>query len=494
MNVRREKRHQVGALEKIALGLVLGLIALAAWPIAIPTVQAAPALASASDRPPQAVSYARIAVVRVLTYYSGSGSDGVPVPVLNPCAADGVLVGTTGSGLNSFSYVLTPTAAVNPITPCQGVQAAFQQLNGRANSWSITRIQVVLGVAYTGTGDKQRGSITYAIDPALITTNGGPVGPRLLALPLSAGSPTHDLPLLALPQASDAPPATNAGTVIDLVGHDGQLLSRDSVAQSEINNTLYPITVPESAFPGAPSNATPQATSAAGTPTVTAAPPTAVATPSTTSQGVNIGAPVINDNGRLIGMVISDNLGNHIVASLADVKKAIGPVNGKPGTLMSGWQTGISAFYQDPPKYADAQATFSGLVAKYPDFGGAAVFANAATQHQTAIPSLVETPNGATGTGQPSPEGAGLSTRQLVFIAGGVGALLLAAIIAIVLLLRRNATARQAQLLRTQHPPEEAFLDLLPADSPLAKSLPDIPPEEFEQFAEPPPSTQCRPA
>src|SRR5262249_22200801 len=153
-------------------------------------------------------------------------------------------------------------------------------------------------------------------------------------------------------------------------------------------------------------------TSGAGTPTVTAAPPSAAATPSATSQGVNIGAPVINDNGRLIGMVISDTQGNHIVAALADVKKAIGPVNGQPGTLMSGWQTGISAFYQDPPKYADAQAAFTGLVAKYPDFGGAAVFANAATKHETAIPSLVETPSSSSDNGQASPEGTGLSTRQ----------------------------------------------------------------------------------
>ncbi len=227
MDGRTEKRCRTGALDRLALCLVLAALSLAAWPAAIPSAHASPAGATdAADRPPQAVAYARIAVVRVLTYYTGSGSDGVPVPVLNPCASDGVLVGTTGSGLNSYTYVLTPTAAVNPITPCQGVQAAFQQLNGRANSWSITRIQVLLNAAYTGTDDKQRGSISYTIDPALITTNGGPVGPRLLALPLSAGTPNHDLPLLAVPQASDAPPATDAGTVLDLVGHDGQLLNR----------------------------------------------------------------------------------------------------------------------------------------------------------------------------------------------------------------------------------------------------------------------------
>ncbi|HEV8192313.1 MAG TPA: protein phosphatase 2C domain-containing protein [Ktedonobacterales bacterium] len=486
MNAGTGKRRQVRALERIARCLVLGLVALAAWPLVIPAAQAAPALASAPDRPPQAVSYARIAVVRVLTYYTGSGRDGVPVPVLNPCAADGVLVGTTGSGLNSYTYVLTPTDAVNPITPCQGVQAAFQQLNGRASNWSITRIQVLLGAAYTGTAGKQRGSVTYSIDPALITTNGGPVGPRLLALPLSAGSPAHDLPLLALPQASDAPPATDAGTVIDLVGHDGQLLNGDAVAQSEITNTLYPITVPESAFPGAPSNATPQATSSAGTPTGASTQPAATVISSATSLGVNIGAPVINDNGRLIGMVIPDNQGNHIVASLAEVKKAIGPVNGKPGALMSGWQAGIAAFYANPPKYAEAQTAFSGLLAKYPDFGGVAAYENAAAQHHTAIPSLVEKPSGSSGSGQTSPGvTAVLSSRQLLLIAGGVAlALLLAAIVSFVLL-RRNAMAQHAQQLRSQRPQEEALLDLLPPDSPLAKPLPDIPLAELEQFAEP---------
>src|SRR6516162_7194914 len=78
------------------------------------------------SRPPQSIAYARIAVVRVLAYYYGMvNKDPLPIPFSDPCAADGVLVGTTGNNLNSFDYVLTPTAAVNPIKPCSGVQSAF---------------------------------------------------------------------------------------------------------------------------------------------------------------------------------------------------------------------------------------------------------------------------------------------------------------------------------------------------------------------------------
>src|SRR5260370_3319523 len=168
----------------------------------------APALAAAAQRPPQAVSYARIALVRVLTYYNGTvTSDPAPIPVPSACAADGVLIGTTGANLNSLDYVLVPTAAVNPITPCQGAQAAFQQLNGNAAGWSIGHIDVLLDVAYTGADESRRGSVKYSIDPSQITTNGGPHAPSLLALALTApaGTPAHDLPVLTPPQPSDAP-------------------------------------------------------------------------------------------------------------------------------------------------------------------------------------------------------------------------------------------------------------------------------------------------
>ena len=157
---------------RVALALIASILALG-----IPMVAGQAARADGSDRPSQSVAMARVAVVRVLTYYYGTTSaNPAPIPVLAPCASDGVLVGTTdqSGNLNSANYVLTPTAAVNPLVPCQGTQAAFQQLNGNATSWGITRIVVALNVAYTGTDGTQRGSITYSISPGLVTTNGGP--------------------------------------------------------------------------------------------------------------------------------------------------------------------------------------------------------------------------------------------------------------------------------------------------------------------------------
>src|SRR5260370_24492470 len=56
-------------------------------------VTRAPASSAGTQRPPQAVSYARIALVRVLTYYNGTvNSDPAPIPVPSACAADGVLI------------------------------------------------------------------------------------------------------------------------------------------------------------------------------------------------------------------------------------------------------------------------------------------------------------------------------------------------------------------------------------------------------------------
>ena len=155
--------------------------------LGIPLATGQTARAAEPDRPLQSVAYARVAVVRVLTYYYGVTSDAAaPVPVLAPCASDGVLIGTTDSSgnLNSANYVLTPTAAVNPLSPCQGVQAAFQQLNGRASGWGITRVIVALNASYTGTDKSQRGAITYTISPGLIIT---PLATDELTGPRGAG-------------------------------------------------------------------------------------------------------------------------------------------------------------------------------------------------------------------------------------------------------------------------------------------------------------------
>ncbi|WIG58225.1 MAG: Protein serine/threonine phosphatase PrpC, regulation of stationary phase [Ktedonobacterales bacterium] len=454
----------------VALLLALGgVVAFGALP-AQPTVRAAGRVALATPaRPAQAVAYARIAVVRVLTYYNGAiSSDTAPIPWPSPCASDGALVGTTGTNLNSFNYVLTPTAAVNPIQPCQGVQVGFAQLNGRATGWSISHIDVLLDAAYTGTDAKQMGTVRFAIDPAQITTNGGPFAPTLLALPLAqvAGSPTHDLPALSVPQPSDAPadPAQNA--VIDLTRHDGQPLGRDALTSDEIGTTLYPISAQAADLNALPApTAVPTAPSQQNTnggtvvpATKTPLPPTPIATPGPLSAQIGLGAPEIDANGRLVGMVISDSQGHHVLASLATVTQAIGPISGKPGTLMTGWQQGIAAYYANPPDYTQAASAFDTLLTTYPDFGGAALFQTAAHSHSAAIPSLTTnatvTPPGTTAT-------PGLSTRVLLLLGAVALVALVALVVALALLLRRRRTGAPAV------PPEEAMLDLLPRDMPL---------------------------
>src|SRR5690349_5351983 len=76
---------------RVALALIATLLALG-----IPMVAGQVARADGSDRPTQSVALARVAVVRVLTYYYGTTSaNPAPIPVLAPCASDGVLVGTT---------------------------------------------------------------------------------------------------------------------------------------------------------------------------------------------------------------------------------------------------------------------------------------------------------------------------------------------------------------------------------------------------------------
>ncbi|HLJ80400.1 MAG TPA: protein phosphatase 2C domain-containing protein [Ktedonobacterales bacterium] len=432
------------------------------------------AQSAAESRPPEGAAYARIAVVRVLTYYDGTASgDAAPIPVLTPCAADGTLVGTTGANLNSFDYVLTPTAAVNPINPCQGVQAAFAQLYGNATGWSIGRIQVLLDVAYTGTGAKQMGTVAYSIDPSQIVTNGGAGSASLLALALATPQGTHDLPVLSVPQPSDAP-ATGNDTVLDLTNFDGQPLGRSSLNGDEVSTTLYPIAVPASQLnaapqpsPTKPPTATPlQQTVTGGTavpPTSTPLVPTvAQSTPTPLSAQVGLGAPEIDSNGRLIGMVIADARGNHVLASLQDVTAAIGAVTGRSGPLMSQWQQGIAAYYANPPQYAQAASAFDGVARGYSDFGGVAPFQSAAHQQSPAIPSLTKV----TGATTPNAPSGGLKAEVILIAAAiGVVALLLIALVLVLLLRRRRRQPSLASL--PAIPPDEAMLDLLPPNASL---------------------------
>ncbi|HEX5155657.1 MAG TPA: hypothetical protein VFW17_00450, partial [Ktedonobacterales bacterium] len=462
---------------RVALALIASLLALG-----IPMVAGLTARADGSDRPPQSVALARVAVVRVLTYYYGTTSaNPAPIPVLAPCASDGVLVGTTdqSGNLNSTNYVLTPTAAVNPLVPCQGAQAAFQQLNGNATSWGITRIVVALNVAYTGTEGTQRGSITYSISPGLVTTNGGPGAPALLALSLSnaTGAPSHDLPVLSIPQPSDAP-ASGTPEVIDLTGKNGEPLNRDAVRENEINDTLYPISVSADKIPQAP------APKGAKTPGATAA-----ITPTAVGNSIGIGAAEVDSNGRLVGMVVRESNGNHVLASLADVKKAIGSVSGHPGALMTAWQNGISAFYASSPNYDAAASAFHGLLSSAPDFAGAKPFLDAAQQHTTTIPSLTQ--------GAPPPPGSilpglspssGISVRTLLVVGGGIGAGV--AVLAVVLVvLQRGRRARMPVYMPA--PLDEAGLDLLPRDS--MYEIPAIETPQAMPAVRPPQQSRSRP-
>lgn len=458
-------------LRRVTLALALA-VAVFALAMGSPLMMGQSARAAEPDRPPQSVATARVAVVRVLTYYYGATSNtSAPIPVLSPCASDGVLIGTTDASgnLNSANYALTPTAAVNPLLPCQGVQAAFQQLNGTASSWGITRIVVLLNVAYTGTDQPQRGSISYTISPGLVTTNGGPGAPRLLALPLAnaTGAPNHDLPALSIPQPSDAP-ASGTPQVIDLTGHNGQPLNRDAIQRAEANETLYPISIAANQIPQT-------AKGSGGTPasngdntsggTVTPASPTAgnapAVTPTTLANSIGIGAAEVDSNGRLVGMVVGDSSGNHVLASLAEVKKAIGSISGKPGALMTAWQKGMTAFYGSPPGYTAASSAFQGLLSSAPDFAGVRPYLEAAQQQKTTIPPLTQpaTPAPATGPGIGAP--ANISTRTLLIIGGGALASLLVLAVFLFVLSRRRAMSPVVW----ETPADEVGLDLLPRDS-----------------------------
>ncbi len=432
---------------------------------------------SLDTRPSLAVAFARVAVVRVQVYYNGMlNNDPAPIPVLSPCVADGVLVGTTGTNLNSFSYVLTPTAAVNPVTPCAGVQAAFQQLNGAATSWSIAHIDVMLNAAYTGTGSNQLGSIVYSIYPAEVDSNAGPTASPLEALPLTvpAGAPSHDLPVLSTPQPSDPPPNPAAATVVDITSIYGQPLGRDSETFDEVKSDVYPIAVPASQINQAPQLAPttpptvtpPELTVTGGTAEATTTEAPAVAsTPLPLSTQVSLGAPEIDSNGRLIGMVVDDAAGNQVLTSLATVNQAIGPVTSKPGTLMTEWQQGLASYYATPPQFTQSTEMFHSLISTYPDFAGALPFLTASTAKSTTITSLT-LGLGTPGKSQPvvSAAGPGKLTVVILVVLGVVALLLV--VVALMYVLRRQQRSRDAASTYLV-PEDEAQLDLLPRNMPL---------------------------
>ena len=465
------------ALMRARLALLSALLALLCAMLIATPVSAAPASqpatsaatapqAAQASRPTEPVAVARVAVARVLSYYYGKTASSGPIPVLSPCVGDGAIVGTTGANLNSFSYVLVPTALVNPINPCQGAQTTFAQFNGQAANWGLVRIQVELNVAYTGAGAQQAGSLSFTIDPTLIRTTGSSTGPQLLALPISPmpGAPTHDLPVIETPQPSDAPADPAAATLIDLTGQTGALLGATAQTPDQVSSTLYPVALPvASAFPRA-AQATPATTPGAATPTP-APTVTASAQAQQTAAQLGVGAVEIDGNGRLIGMVGADSQGNHILYGAGAIQQAIGSVTGKPGQLMTQWQQGLSAFYASPPQYPAAQSAFKALAAAYPDFAGVQPFASAAAQGTGNIPALTHPATTPTPTSPSGGSGGGFSGRALALLAGI--ALLVLALLAggfVALARRRRRALAQAQAAR---PPEEALLDLLPPDMPL---------------------------
>jgi serine/threonine protein phosphatase PrpC len=442
---RRDVVQRVGECV-VLLSLLLGLAAGLALPAA--ASPSASHTSAAAGRPARSVAYARVALVRVLSYYAGTLSgDTTPIPWPNPCIAEGALIGTTGSDLNSFSYVLLPTAAVNPLTPCPGVQAAFAQVNGRAGGWSITRITVLLDAAYTGTTPQQVGSLSFNVDPAQISTNGGPSAPALLALALTPGpgAPGHDLPLVTTPQPQDPPAASSAAVLLDLTRHDGQPLRTDTLAAGDAHGAVYPISVPASALSAGSSGST-----------ESPSPPS-----SSPLAQLGLGAPEIDSNGRIIGMVAEDSRGNRYLAGLTQIAAAIGPINGNPGALATLWSNALDAYYATPPRYEEAATDFGKLAASYPDFAGALPFGIAATQHSTAIPPLT--------TSQPSsgvvPQRSAISPALIAVLAAG-GSIIVVVLLSLVQ--RSRSRPRHTVPEEPLVPLEEARLDLLPADLPLA--------------------------
>jgi serine/threonine protein phosphatase PrpC len=431
----------VAAMALVGVAAMLGgLCALAPSP-----ASAAPGVRQAdTNRPAKGFAFARIAVARVLTSYYGTVNNSAPIPALNPCVAEGAFVATTDGGQNSFNYVLLPTSAVSPILPCDGVQRSFAQLHGNATSWGVSRIEVVLNIAYTGNTEAQRGGLRFTIDPATISTNGGASGPRLVAFPLAptASAPKHDLPILTTPLASDSP-AIGVGTAIELSNLTNKALGRDSVTPNEVPTSLYPVALPVDKL--SLSSATP----ASGNSTPTSAP--AGVTPKTFP--VSVGAPVINSNGRLIGMVVSDYHGGLTQASLDDVKAAIGEINTKPGQLMTQWRAGLDAYYAAKPDYAAASSAFNALASAYPDFAGVTAFLSAAQNKTTTV--VEPAPDNVSQEQTPAPVLAKAGSIALYVLAGiGLVALVVVAGLVIFLLRRRRLAGRPAY--------DERGLDLLP--------------------------------
>jgi serine/threonine protein phosphatase PrpC len=471
------------------------LVGLAALLIAPASPATAHATRSArgrpADRPAPSAAYAYPAVVRVLSYYYGKSGGGSLLAAPVACAGTGAIVGTTGP--NSFNYILTATTLVNPSQPCEGAQAAFQQLYGPGQDWSLLNIEVWLGTAYTGDAASQVGAIKFRVDPAQISIGASPYNKPLIVLPLGplANTPSHDLPVLQMPQPSD-PPAGPDQLVLDL-GSGGQLpLGRDALNINEVPGTLVPASIPASQLNPAPvptptqqpTSTPPQQTVVGGTAVPTQAPTTIPAQPTPTDIAgkVALGAPVINDNGALVGMVIPVN-GAHVIASLAQVAQGIASISGKPGPVMTQWRTGVAAFYLPTPDFTGAVKAWTALLTSALDFGGVKPYLDAAKAKSIVVttPTGGASPTASPTRGTTTDQGGGLTLPMLVGIVGFVLFLVLVLLVFLALRLVRGMRQRRpapapVPMLGVERATPRASLAPAPAPMP---AIPTTPPAEM---------------
>jgi serine/threonine protein phosphatase PrpC len=177
-----------------------------------------------------------------------------------------------------------------------------------------------------------------------------------------------------------------------------------------------------------------------------------------------LGAPIINSNGRLIGIITADSQGKHVLASA--ISDVIASVTSKPGPLMTKWQEGLAAYYATPAQYAQAQAAFSGLQSSYSDFGGVAPFLTAAQHQSASIAPLVQGTPTASGPGASS-SGQGQASITPGNLALLIGLIVAAAVLVLGVLLALVVRARSRRAARAAYaiPPDEVGLSLLPRES-----------------------------
>ena len=201
-------------------------------------------------------------------------------------------------------------------------------------------------------------------------------------------------------------------------------------------------------------------------------------TPTPLSAAISLGAPAVDGNGRLVGMVIAGSGGAHVIAPLAVVTAAINQVKGKPGALMS-FGSRASPHSTPPRPSSPGRRAASARSPANPDFAGVAPFLDAAKQRTTAIPTLTRAPG--SDTTAPTGPVTGVSTRALL-VAGTMAIVVLFLLIIAALLLMRRRAAHHPALV----PPEEANLNLLPRDLPLdALPLEPSPPPPDDITAQP---------